>query len=64
MKASNLRILALSALLMLLAGCGTTKVVDTWESDVIEPEPALVDAYGEGYRRYRALYPAIKESLS
>ena len=31
---------------------------------VIEPEPALVDAYDDGYRRYRALYPAIKESLS
>ncbi len=38
MKARNIRILTLSALLMLLAGCGTTKVVDTWESDVIEPE--------------------------
>lgn len=27
---------------------------------VVEPEPGLVEAYREGYGRYRALYPAIR----
>jgi xylulokinase len=29
---------------------------------VIEPDPALVPRYREGYARYRALYPALKET--
>jgi xylulokinase len=29
---------------------------------VIEPDPDLVAAYGDGYARYRALYPALKET--
>ena len=28
----------------------------------IEPDPALVPRYREGYARYRALYPALKET--
>ncbi len=28
--------------------------------DTIEPEPAWADAYAGGYRRYRALYPALR----
>ncbi len=31
---------------------------------VIAPDPALVAAYDEGYARYRALYPALKEALA
>jgi len=31
--------------------------------DRIEPDPALVDAYRDGYRRFRELYPALR-SLS
>lgn len=27
---------------------------------VVEPDPALVEAYRDGYARYRALYPAIR----
>jgi xylulokinase len=27
----------------------------------VEPEPAAVAAYADGYERYRALYPAVKE---
>ena len=27
---------------------------------VIEPDPALVPRYREGYARYRALYPAVR----
>lgn len=30
---------------------------------VIEPDPALVDGYRAGLARYRALYPALKETL-
>jgi len=30
---------------------------------VAEPEPALVDHYAEGYQRFRALYPALRESF-
>jgi xylulokinase len=29
---------------------------------VVEPDPDLVAAYAEGYARYRALYPALKET--
>jgi xylulokinase len=29
---------------------------------VVEPDPDLVAAYGDGYARYRALYPALKET--
>ncbi len=29
---------------------------------VIDPDPALVAAYRDGYARYRALYPALKET--
>ena len=32
-------------------------------AEVIEPDPDLVVAYDEGYLRYRALYPAIRECL-
>jgi xylulokinase len=28
---------------------------------VVEPDPALVDAYREGHARYRSLYPALTE---
>ena len=28
--------------------------------DVIEPVPAWQEAYGDGYERYRALYPALR----
>jgi xylulokinase len=31
---------------------------------VIEPDPALVPRYREGYARYRALHPAIREARS
>ena len=31
---------------------------------VIEPDPALVEQYDDGYARYRALYPAIREALN
>lgn len=34
----TLRGLLLAAAALTLAACGTTKVVDTWQSDVIEPE--------------------------
>ena len=27
---------------------------------IVEPDPALVEAYRDGYARYRALYPAIR----
>lgn len=30
----------------------------------IEPDPALVSRYRDGYARYRALYPALKETTS
>jgi xylulokinase len=31
---------------------------------VIEPEPALLERYNDGYARYRALYPAIREAMN
>lgn len=31
---------------------------------VIEPDPALTEAYAAAYARYRALYPALKEATS
>ena len=30
----------------------------------VKPKPALADAYREAFQRYRALYPAIRESLA
>lgn len=38
MKQYFLNSLALAAALVFLTACGTTKVVDTWQSDTIEPE--------------------------
>jgi hypothetical protein len=38
MKVSNTRTLILAVTITLLAGCGTTKIVQNWESDSIEPE--------------------------
>mgnify|MGYP001097108978 CR=1 FL=1 len=38
MKKLLANFLALGLALVLLAACGTTKVVDTWQSDTIEPE--------------------------
>jgi xylulokinase len=32
-------------------------------SHTVMPDPARGDAYAQGYARYRALYPAIKEAL-
>jgi xylulokinase len=32
-------------------------------SHTVIPDPARIDAYTQGYARYRALYPAIKEAL-
>jgi xylulokinase len=29
--------------------------------DRVEPDPAWVTAYAEGYERYRRLYPALRE---
>ncbi len=31
---------------------------------VIEPDPALVEQYDDGYARYRTLYPAIREAMN
>jgi xylulokinase len=31
---------------------------------VIEPDPALAEQYDDGYARYRALYPAIREAMN
>jgi xylulokinase len=39
--------------------CAAPAIVRT-----IEPDPALVPRYREGYARYRALYPALKEALT
>ena len=39
--------------------CAAPEIVRT-----IAPDPALVSRYREGYARYRALYPAIKETRS
>ena len=32
--------------------------------DTVAPDPRIADAYAAAFRRYRALYPAIKESLT
>ena len=52
----------------LLAGVTAGTFADAHEAvercvrvrDRIEPDPSWVDAYGEGYARYRELYPALR----
>jgi xylulokinase len=52
----------------LLAGCATGVFADAQEAvaacvsvrETIEPEPSWVQAYGEGYARFRSLYPALR----
>lgn len=41
-----------------LAVCTAPKTAET-----VEPETALAGAYDEAYRRYRALYPAVKAAM-
>jgi xylulokinase len=42
-----------------IAVCKPPKVQET-----IQPERAAVDSYAKSFRRYRALYPAIKGALN
>ena len=48
-------------------GCGEYPDVETAAArlvhvtDTIEPEPELVEKYEERYRKFHALYPAVKE---
>ncbi len=58
---------ALGGAILAAVGCGEYPDVETAAArlvhvtDTIEPEPELVEKYEERYRRFHALYPAVKE---
>ena len=58
---------ALGGAILAAVGCGEYPDVETAAArlvhvtDTIEPEPELVEKYEERYRKFHALYPAVKE---
>ena len=58
---------ALGGAILAAVGCGEFPDVETAAArlvhvtDTIEPEPELVEKYEERYRKFHALYPAVKE---
>ena len=58
---------ALGGAILAAVGCGEYPDVETAAArlvhvaDTIEPEPELVEKYEERYRRFHALYPAVKD---
>ncbi len=60
----------LGGAILAMVACGVYQDVPTAcaklvsVSETVEPEPALADAYGEQYRRFRKIYPAMKQMFS